>query len=106
MSPVHVSCLTTGDSFHESRKITFIFSGLDDKVNVICHQAVGINPAIINIFPFLKRGEIIQEIAFGGENGLPVVAALYYMMRVVGDDNPSCSWHETLVTNEYPNINR
>ena len=88
MPLVYISCLATGESFYESRKIVYVFSRLDDKMDVIRHEAVGIYPAIIKVFPFPKRGEIIQEIAFGGENGLPVVAALYYMMRVIGYDNP------------------
>jgi len=88
MPLVYISCLTTGESFHESRKIVYVISRLDDQMNVIRHEAIGIYPALVNVFPFLKRGEVIQEIAFGGENGLPVVAALYYMMRVIGYDNP------------------
>ncbi|MNT38769.1 hypothetical protein D3C72_1749770 [compost metagenome] len=62
-------------------------------MNMIGHQAIGINAYTKSLLQFAQVREVILKISCVSENNLPIVASLYDMVGVVGQYNASYSGH-------------
>jgi hypothetical protein len=62
-------------------------------MNVVGHEAVGVDLEPELRLPFRQRVQIEEEVPGLGEHDTAVVPSLDNMMGGIGQDNPSGSWH-------------
>jgi len=61
---------------------------------MIGHQAIGMNFTFKLFFETLKITDVVLEIFVVSKNSLPIMAPLDYVMRTVGNNDTSFSWHD------------
>lgn len=63
------------------------------QVNVIAHQHIGVNPAILLVRVMTQQAQVGDAVAIRKEYGLTIVAALDDMLRISGRIDPSWPRH-------------
>jgi len=73
------------------------FIGRQEQVNVIRHQAIGVDLDPKDIFQLSQIANVTLIVLLSSKHYLPIMTTLHYMMRVVRQHDPSHPWHNYLL---------
>jgi hypothetical protein len=90
---IDITSLSARYSLHQQAQVFRVITRIDNQMNMICHQAVGMYLALKFCFPLLKSVEIIEKVIVSGKHSLSVMPTLDDMMWTVWQDYTGMSRH-------------
>src|SRR5688572_2303601 len=93
MPGVYAARVTSRQSLHGQAEVTALSAGFDDQVNMIVHEAVGVDTKTPRLPALGKSPQVVLAIGIAEEDALLPMPALIDVMWRVCERDPGHAWH-------------